>query len=249
MNTATEATTTAEGEARSERAPRRERGEGRRERGERRERAPAEAAHTELNTPLAEGQVEAPVSETAQGEVPQGERRERRSRDRYGRDRRERGGERSESSDAEGSASPAVSETSEATNASERPQRSYFDRAASAPTAAPEPSSPVSAPAPEVAAAAPAAPAPAAPSPAPTGMPKVASYSLPIDSLQQIANSSGLEWVNSDADKVAAVQAAIAAEPKPVHVPRERPPVVVLDEGPLVLVETRKDLAEMKLPF
>ena len=80
-------------------------------------------------------------------------------------------------------------------------------------------------------------------------MPKVASYSLPIDSLQQIANSSGLEWVNSDADKVAAVQAAIAAEPKPVHVPRERPPVPVLDEGPLVLVETRKDLADMKLPF
>ena len=67
--------------------------------------------------------------------------------------------------------------------------------------------------------------------------------------LQQIANGSGLEWVNSDADKVAAVQAAIAAEPKPVHVPRERPPVVVIDEGPLVLVETRKDLADMKLPF
>ena len=249
VNTATEAATTAEGEARSERAPRRERGEGRRERGERRERAPAEAANTELNAPLAEGQVEAPVGETAQGEVPQGERRERRSRDRYGRDRRERGGERSEQSEAEGSANPAVSETREATDAGERPQRSYFDRATSAPTAAPEPSSPVSVPLPEVAAAAPAAPAPAAPSPAPTGMPKVASYSLPIDSLQQIANGSGLEWVNSDADKVAAVQAAIAAEPKPVHVPRERPLVVVLDEGPLVLVETRKDLAEMKLPF
>ena len=80
-------------------------------------------------------------------------------------------------------------------------------------------------------------------------MPKVASYSLPLADLQQIANGSGLEWVNSDADKVAAVQAAIAAEPKPVHVPRERAPVVVLDEGPLVLVETRKDLADMKLPF
>ena len=253
MNTATEAATTAEGEARSERAPRRERGEGRRERGERRERAPAEAANSELNAPLAEGQVEAPVGETAQGEVPQGERRERRSRDRYGRDRRERGGERSESSEAETSASPAVSETSEATDANERPQRSYFDRATSAPTAAPEPSSPVSAPVPEVAAAAPAstapAPAPATPSPVPTGMPKVASYSLPINSLQQIANGSGLEWVNSDADKVAAVQAAIAAEPKPVHVPRERPAPVVIDEGPLVLVETRRDLSQVKLPF
>lgn len=83
----------------------------------------------------------------------------------------------------------------------------------------------------------------------PAGMPRVQPYTLPLKDLQQIAHSSGLEWVNSDADKVAAVQAAIAAEPKPVHVPRERPPVVVIDEGPLVLVETRKDLAEMKLPF
>jgi hypothetical protein len=36
---------------------------------------------------------------------------------------------------------------------------------------------------------------------------------------------------------------------KPVHVPRERPPVVVVDEGPLVLVETRKDLGQVTLPF
>ena len=42
---------------------------------------------------------------------------------------------------------------------------------------------------------------------------------------------------------------AMAAEPKPVHVPRERQPVVVIDEGPLVLVETRKDLSQFKLPF
>jgi ribonuclease E len=48
---------------------------------------------------------------------------------------------------------------------------------------------------------------------------------------------------------VAAVQAAIAAEPKPVHVPRVRPPVTVLDEGPLVLVETQRDLRDLKLPF
>lgn len=74
-------------------------------------------------------------------------------------------------------------------------------------------------------------------------------YTLPMEELQQIAASSGLQWVNSDSEKVAAAQAAIAAEPKPVHVPRERPPVVVLDEGPLVLVETRRDLAAMTLPF
>jgi ribonuclease E len=80
-------------------------------------------------------------------------------------------------------------------------------------------------------------------------MPKVQSYALPMDALIQVAESSGLQWVNSDPAKIAQVQAAIAAEPKPVHVPRERPPMVVLDEGPLVLVETRKDLSEMKLPF
>lgn len=80
-------------------------------------------------------------------------------------------------------------------------------------------------------------------------MPSVASYTLQIDNLHQVAQGSGLVWVNSDADKVAAVQAAIAAEPKPVRVPRERPPVVVLNEGPLVLVETRKDLKQLNVPF
>jgi ribonuclease E len=70
-----------------------------------------------------------------------------------------------------------------------------------------------------------------------------------VDALNQVANSSGLQWVNSDPAKIAAVQALIAAEPKPVHVPRQRPAAVVRDEGPLILVETRKDLSEMKLPF
>ena len=63
-----------------------------------------------------------------------------------------------------------------------------------------------------------------------------------MNDMQAVAHNSGLEWVNSNPERVAAVQAAIAAEPKPVHVPRERPPLVILDEGPLVLVETRKDL-------
>jgi ribonuclease E len=82
-----------------------------------------------------------------------------------------------------------------------------------------------------------------------TGLPKVQAFALPVQSLIEVANSSGLQWVNSDPAKIAVVQAAIAAEPKPGHVPRERPPIVVVDEGPLVLVETRKDLSNMKLPF
>jgi ribonuclease E len=77
----------------------------------------------------------------------------------------------------------------------------------------------------------------------------VQTFELPVQELISVAQGSGLEWVNSDAEKIAAAQAAIAAEPRPVHVPRERPPVVVVDEGPLVLVETRRDLRDLTLPF
>ncbi|MFI8614017.1 ribonuclease E/G [Acidovorax sp. NPDC077693] len=127
-----------------------------------------------------------------------------------------------------------------------------------APVAAPAPVAPAAvpaaaaAPAPAPAAAAPRAAAPSAAAPAAAAaesMPRVAAFTLPVSELQQVAASSGLQWVNSDADKIAAVQAAIAAEPRPIHVPRERPPVVVLDEGPLVLVETRRDLSDLTLPF
>jgi ribonuclease E len=76
-----------------------------------------------------------------------------------------------------------------------------------------------------------------------------APFVLPMADLQAIAVQAGLQWVNSDADKIQAAQEAIANEPKPVHVPRERKAPVVLDEGPLVLVETRKDLTNMVLPF
>ncbi|MDR3004149.1 MAG: ribonuclease E/G, partial [Acidovorax sp.] len=148
-------------------------------------------------------------------------------------------------------------------------RRSYFERAAAPAatvsaatdveaatpvTAAAEPAyaapveaaAEVAAPVVAAAVAAASAPVPAAPT---SRMPRIDQYQLPLDSLQQIATASGLEWINSDADKIAAVQAAIAAEPKPVRIPRERPPVVVIDQGPLVLVETRKDLAAMTLPF
>ena len=80
-------------------------------------------------------------------------------------------------------------------------------------------------------------------------MPSVQAFVLPLGELAAVAESSGLNWVNSDAVKIAAVQAAIAAEPKPVHVPRQRPAAPVLDEGPLVLVETQRDLRNVTLPF
>ena len=76
-------------------------------------------------------------------------------------------------------------------------------------------------------------------------MPKVQHFDLPVQQLVEMSKSSGLEWVNSNPERVAHVQMIIASEPKPVHVPRERPPVVQLDEGPLILVETRKDLSNL----
>jgi ribonuclease E len=77
----------------------------------------------------------------------------------------------------------------------------------------------------------------------------VQPFALPLDTLQALAESAGLQWVHSDAEKVRAAQDAIAAAPKPVHVPRVIKPVVLVDEGPLVLVETRKDLTQVRLPF
>jgi ribonuclease E len=100
----------------------------------------------------------------------------------------------------------------------------------------------------------PAAPAPVAVAATATvaslhRMPAITSYELPMGQLQQVASSSGLEWVNSNPERIAQVKAAIAAEPKPVHVPRERPAPIVMDEGPLVLVETKRDLRQMHMPF
>ena len=83
----------------------------------------------------------------------------------------------------------------------------------------------------------------------PSGLPKVQPFNLPLPQLISVAEGAGLMWVNSDADKVASVQSMIAAEPRPIRVPRERPPVTNIDEGPLVLVETRRDLSQMALPF
>ena len=86
-------------------------------------------------------------------------------------------------------------------------------------------------------------------SPPARGLPQVKRFELPVNELAQVAQGSGLQWVNSDAEKIAAVQAAIAAETKPIHLPRERASAAVVQDGPLVLVETKRDLREMKLPF
>ena len=101
-------------------------------------------------------------------------------------------------------------------------------------------SEPVAVPAPAVVAAPAYAVAPA---------PAATAFVLETDALQAVAEGAGLQWVNSDAEKIRAAQEAMAQEAKPVHVPREPKPVATLDDGPLVLVETRRDLSQVKLPF
>ena len=154
-----------------------------------------------------------------------GERRDRRSRDRYGRDRRERG-DRGEQ---------RVNDAIVATGAEVSPaEMEVFAGHAPLPQE-------------HHAGGTPAAAAPAAIQT--RGVPQVRPFQLPVDELKTVAEGSGLQWVLSDTDKIAAAQAAMEAEPKPARVPRERPPAVVVDEGPLVLVETKQDLKNLPLPF
>jgi ribonuclease E len=87
------------------------------------------------------------------------------------------------------------------------------------------------------------------PLPAPVSAAAPVRFTLPTEALTSLASAVGLEWVNSDAEKIRVVQEAMAREPKPIHVPREPKPVVLVDDGPLVLVETRKDLSQLQLPF
>jgi len=172
------------------------------------------------------------------------EGRRRRNRGRRGGERRERA-EVAEGADVgNGAENAQPTEVTEAQVASPAeviaPLASQDSAAPATPEVAVAPSqAPVSAPA--MAIEAPVA----APEPARAAAP----YVLPLSELQGIAQGAGLEWVNSDADKITAAQEAIANEPRPVHMPRERKPAVVLDEGPLVLVETRKDLSQVSLPF
>jgi ribonuclease E len=186
--------------------------------------APDASAEATEATPAAEG------DDTSEG---QGRERSRRGGRNRNRNRREEGA-------VDGQEAPA------AEPADVPLQGSLIENAmaSAAPVEAPA-QAPVQAPAPIAAAPAPApAPAPVA-APAPV----VAAFTLPLDDLQAIAEGAGLSWVNSDADKIAAAQAAIAAEPAPAPLGREPAEIVVVDEGPLVLVETRKDLSQVKLPF
>jgi ribonuclease E len=78
-------------------------------------------------------------------------------------------------------------------------------------------------------------------------MPALQPFALPLDTLEAVAQSAGLQWVNSNPALVAQAQAAIAAAVPPVRQPRERPAPVPVSAEPLILVETRRDLGNMHL--
>lgn len=231
----------AEGEQREGGRRRRRggRGRGEREEGQNQLEGVAQADAEAANTPVAESEEASTDAEAQEG----GRRRRGRSRQ----DRRE-GGERIENAGQQDETAFADTQpNSEAVAALSMDLPTPVVANNGTFSLAPEPvAAPAEAPLATAPAAAPAAPAvvaqeaPAAPA---------APFVLPMDALQAIAQSAGLEWVNSDAEKIRIVQEAIANEPKPAHVPRERKPAVALDEGPLILVETRKDLNQITLPF
>ncbi|MCZ2104069.1 MAG: Rne/Rng family ribonuclease [Burkholderiales bacterium] len=204
------------------------------------------------------------------------ERRERRSRDRYGRDRHTRGPRAEQATEQEALPVPNADDTPADFAPSDFPPTQLLDEPAPAPTrrsyfAAPELQIEPEATAPadlvsaeeeadttpiDITAPLEQPPAPPAvtavaetPAPAPQPPARAEPFVLPVQALVGVAEAGGLTWVQSDAEKVAAVQAAIAAEPRPIHVPRERPAPVAIDESPLVLVETRRDLSQVQLPF
>ncbi len=236
----------------NDREPREQRGRnGRNGNNRRNDRGPRQDDATtpaQLDDSNSEPRDAAAPAETSDSREP------RRSRDRYGRDRAQRG-ERGERNESNASTMPERS-TFESDDTQEPivVRASYFTQAAQADTAATADvspaSTPVIAPAPSPVAT-PVAAAPVAKAPnhavAPQGMPKVAAYALPTSTLEAVAQGSGLQWVNSDPQRIAAVQAAIASEPAPTHVPRERVVQVATNEGPLVLVETKRDLRQVPL--
>lgn len=162
------------------------------------------------------------------------EGREKRSRDRYGRERGPRG-ERSARDGGEERQDRPLREQ-------QQPLEGFATEPAPVEVGA---VSPATALIPVVT----APPPPAGAAPMPAGLPKVQPFVLPMDELAQVAESSGLRWINSDAEKISAVQVAIAAQPPAIHVPRARQVLPVVDEGPLMLVETKRDLRNMTLPF
>ncbi len=224
---------TGEPRGRADRQESGSRGEPRRDRrgdrGTRTDEAP-QLAPAELSEAPATQQVSQQtngqeVSPKVEGEGSNGQR-SRRSRDRYGRDRRDRSDSAERKTEDQSTAAAEMPSAELPESSVQTATTALVPPPVSSTASVAEPSLPTS-----------------------ITLPPVQAYTLPVGELEQIATSGGLQWINSDAAKVATVQAVIAAEPKPIHIPRERPASIVIDEGPLILVETRKDLRNQELPF
>jgi len=221
--------------ARRERGRGRGRGEGRRS---------ASAAKEADAAPLSRDA--APAEEPAASQQP-GEREAegagapRRSRDRYGRNRRERSATAEADEAAEASANSQASAPSttpasapasapaEVGHEAEAPARSYFNR-------------------PSAQAAAAAASAATSASVPTVSTPTVTPFVLPLAELETLASAAGLQWVQSDLARIEQARAASAAQAPVPHAPRQPKAVQPPDDGPLVLVETRRDLRQLVLP-
>jgi ribonuclease E len=201
---------------------------------------------------------ETATADSNSASVEHSQRRERRSRNLYGRDSRRGRNEGDEGAPEEGALTaeplaPSVAQPAQDgadDGVGEQAPRSYFARRAAEEVPAITATPAVESVAQSVAVPTAAEPVtPVAQTPAPTQPPRAQPYALPENDLAHVAQAAGLQWIGSDPDKVAAAQVSIATEPKPVHVPRERPPAQAAQEGPLVLVETQQDLRATPLPF
>ena len=69
-------------------------------------------------------------------------------------------------------------------------------------------------------------------------LPNVTWKALEREPLEVVLSTVGLVWVDTNPERHQEVLQQIAAQPKPVHVPREPKPAATLPEGPMILVET-----------
>lgn len=59
--------------------------------------------------------------------------------------------------------------------------------------------------------------------------------------LEQMLSEAGMLWIETDHEKLSAVQSSIAANSKQAHIPRQRKPVIHIETDNLVLVETKSE--------
>jgi ribonuclease E len=69
-------------------------------------------------------------------------------------------------------------------------------------------------------------------------LPIVTPAQLNRQPLDEVLSSVGLIWVDTLPEKLEEIRRQIAAEPKPVHLPRQAKPAQALPVGPMLLVET-----------